>query len=144
MAPSIEGAQSCIVIHKVLKVGTILQYSLHKYRSQGSIHRQGILSQFNVVQKFVDNHIILITATTPLYLHHELSDQIFQYFVGRSGYQNIGNVSITNGSLQLAFRNQCKLLSTLKWIHRVGGGHGYVACIRTSRATSFTHRRIAW
>ena len=33
MAPSIEGAPSCIVIHKVLKVGAILQYSLHKYRS---------------------------------------------------------------------------------------------------------------
>ena len=30
MAPSIEGAPSCIVIQKVLKVGTILQYSLHK------------------------------------------------------------------------------------------------------------------
>ena len=33
MTPSIEGAPSCILIHKVLKVGTILQYSVHKYRS---------------------------------------------------------------------------------------------------------------
>ena len=30
MAPSIEGAPSCIVIHKILEVGTILQYSFHK------------------------------------------------------------------------------------------------------------------
>ena len=60
MAPSIEGALSCIVINKDPRVAFV---------------DKELLSQFNEVPKFVDNLIILVTTPTPL--HHELSDQIF-------------------------------------------------------------------
>ena len=51
------------MIHKVLKVGTILQYSLHKLDHRVPMVDKGSLSKMNEVQNFVD-HIKTAHNTT--------------------------------------------------------------------------------
>ena len=57
MASSIEGARSCIVIHKIFLIGTIFQYSLHK------LDPRVALVDKDYQAKFVDKILTIYTMT---------------------------------------------------------------------------------